>query len=271
MPERKTAPGTSGKPGAKKAGASKTGAPNTGVLKPAAKKPKSIVNQKQTPWGLIITTVVIVVLAVGVIGYALVNHKKKSSSTTSAAGADVSNCTAMNGKNATSYLNELKCAADISGVTFTAEPNRNHVTGVVKYDATPPVGGNHSAVWAECTGTVYSEPIANENAVHMLEHGAVWITYNPDLSTADVATLAALVQGKDHMAMSPFPGLKSKVSIQSWGYQLFVDSVTDPRLPKFTDVLRYNPKTTPEYGATCSDPSFNAAQSTPGHPQEPAA
>ena len=261
MAERKSASGTSGNPAAKK-----SAAPTPPTRRPS----KSIVNQKQTPWGLIVTTVVIVVLAVGVIGYALVSHKSKSSST-NAAGADVGTCTAMNGTNATTYLNELKCAADINGVTFKPEASRNHVTGVVKYDSTPPVGGDHSAIWADCTGTVYSEPIANENAVHMLEHGAVWLTYNPDLSTADVDTLAKLVQGKDHVAMSPYPGLKSKVSIQSWGYQLFVDSVSDPRLQKFIDVLRYNPKTTPENGAECSDPSFVPSQSTPGHPQEPTA
>ena len=51
----------------------------------------------------------------------------------------------------------------------------------VKYDTTPPIGGNHSPYWADCSGTVYSAAIANENAVHMLEHGAVWITYGPAL------------------------------------------------------------------------------------------
>jgi len=34
----------------------------------------------------------------------------------------------------------------------------------------------------------------------------------------------------------------------------------------FIDLLRYNPLTTPEYGATCSNPSFRQSPSTPGHP-----
>src|SRR5215475_6628385 len=91
---------------------------------PAKKKPgKSIVNQKQTPWGLIATTTAIVLFAAAIVIYVVVN--KKDNNTSSANGG----CTKMIGTNATSFLNELQCAADIQGVTFHAEPNRNHVSG----------------------------------------------------------------------------------------------------------------------------------------------
>ena len=100
----------------------------------------------------------------------------------------------------------------------------------------------------------------------MLEHGAVWITYKQGLDTADVNTLSKYVTGIDRMAMSPYPDLKSNISLQSWGYQLFVDSPADPRIAQFIKALRYNPKTTPEYGATCSQPTFKAHPSTFGNP-----
>ena len=218
---------------------------------PPRKSGKSIVNQKQTPWGLIAITAVIVVFAGAIITYAVTRGSSGSSS-----------CSAMTGTNKTTYLNELDCAKAIQGVTFKQEPNRQHVQGVIQYDSTPPVGGNHAPVWGDCTGTVYPEPIANENAVHMLEHGAVWITYKQGLDSADVDTLSKYVTGNDRMAMSPFPDLKTNISLQSWGYQLFVDSPTDPRIQKFINALRYNPKTTPEYGATCSNPSFKSSPST---------
>ena len=233
---------------------------------PARRKPgKSIVNQKQTPWGLIAVVAVIVLFAAAIVAAVIATHKSKP-----AANAG---CSAMIGNNSTTYLNELKCAKDIQGVVFKPEANRTHVTGAVSYDTSPPIGGNHSPYWGDCSGTVYTNAIANENAVHMLEHGAVWITYNPTtLPASDVSTLAALVNGQDRMAMSPYPNLDSPISIQSWGYQLKVSSPTDPRIQKFIDALRYNPKTTPEYGATCSQPTFKAHPSTFGNPlAQPAA
>ena len=51
---------------------------------------------------------------------------------------------------------------------------RNHVTGTVDYPQTPPAGGDHNEVLLNCD--VYDQPVPNENAVHDLEHGAVWIT-----------------------------------------------------------------------------------------------
>lgn len=239
--------------------ARKAPATKAGARPPVKKKPgKSIVNQKQTPWGLIVTAVLIVVFAAGIVTYAITSRK----STPSANGG----CSAMMGKNSTTYLNELTCAADIQGVTFKEEPKRDHVTGVVKYDSAPPVGGNHSPYWADCSGTVYAQAIANENAVHMLEHGAIWITYRPGLAQTEITALAKLVNGNDRMAMSPYPGLSSPISLQAWGYQLKLTAATDPRIQKFIEALKYNPKTTPEYGAACSQPTFKAHPSTFGHP-----
>jgi hypothetical protein len=200
---------------------------------------------------LIITTVVIVALAIGVISYATL-HKGSPST---------------NG----GYTNpELADAKAINGVVYKAEPNHNHVTGNITYDTTPPTGGNHSPYWADCGGTVYPNAIANENAVHMLEHGAVWITYKPGLAADQVATLAKIVTDSKstggRMAMSPYPDLKTNISLQAWDYQLFVDSADDPRINQFIQALRFNPKTTPESGATCSQPTFLANPSTFGHP-----
>ncbi len=66
--------------------------------------------------------------------------------------------------------------------------------------------------------------------------------------------------------MSPFPDLKSAISLQSWDYQLFVDSASDPRITAFIQAVRFNPATTPETQATCSQPTFLTTPSTFGHP-----
>jgi hypothetical protein len=218
--------------------------------RPPAKKPgKSIVNQKQTPWGLIGTAAVVVIFAAAIIVYAVTRHKSSPDA------------------NAQYKLPETADAKAIAGLTYKVETGHTHIAGgTVNYDSSPPVGGDHSGYWADCTGTVYANPIANENAVHMLEHGAVWITYKPGLAKSEVDALAKLVNGQDRMAMSPYPDLKTNISLQSWNYQLFVDKASDPRVQQFIDALRYNQKTTPEYGADCSQPTFKTHPSTFGKP-----
>ena len=57
--------------------------------------------------------------------------------------------------------------------------------------------------------------------VHALEHGAVWIAYNPDKIKGEALdTLKAKVEGQPYMLMSPYPGLDKPISLQSWGHQL---------------------------------------------------
>jgi hypothetical protein len=110
-------------------------------------------------------------------------------------------------------LPESAAAKAIPGIIYKAEPDHTHVPGVLKYDSSPPIGGNHSQFWADCAGTVYPVAIANENAVHMLEHGAIWITYKPGLPAAQLAGLTKLVSGVDRMALSPYPNLRTNVSL----------------------------------------------------------
>jgi hypothetical protein len=155
---------------------------------------------------------------------------------------------------------------DIEGVTKEYYPAAYHVlpTARVRYEFSPPFGGRHDGVWASCTGVVYPEAIRTENAVHSLEHGAVWITYNPDeVDTDAVALLAERVDGVDYTLMSPYPGLDHAVSVQSWGHQLKVDRADDPRIDQFIAATRQNVETGvysedpdasgfPEPGATCA-------------------
>ncbi|GAA4267487.1 DUF3105 domain-containing protein [Frondihabitans peucedani] len=140
----------------------------------------------------------------------------------------------------------------------------SHVAGPVSYDILPPVGGPHDAVWMNAG--VYTKPVPTERAVHNLEHGAVWITYDPDLPKATVAKLTAFVtkqsmideaeqgvtgQANRYVDLSPWAedDLPSKIVISAWGHQLRVDSATDPRLQRFVDTFRHSQKYTPEYGA----------------------
>jgi hypothetical protein len=128
--------------------------------------------------------------------------------------------------------------------------SRDHADGPVDYPQQPPVGGKHNNIWQNCSGRVYDKPIANEHAVHSLEHGAVWITYREGATAAQVKKLADRVQGVDYTMLSPVAGQSSTVSLQAWGYQLTVSSVDDKRIDAFIRAARIN--ATQEPGATCA-------------------
>jgi hypothetical protein len=137
-------------------------------------------------------------------------------------------------------------AADIDGIVNFRDSDPKlmesgqHVAGKVQYQQSPPVGGQHNNDWQNCMGDVYTAQIASEHAVHSLEHGAVWITYRPDLPQDQVAKLAERVTGQEKTFMSPFPGLDKPISLQAWGFQLKVDNADDGRIDDFIKALRVN-------------------------------
>lgn len=150
-----------------------------------------------------------------------------------------------------------------AGTATAGTVQHDHVLGPVSYSITPPVGGPHNPIWMNAG--VYTTPVPSERAVHNLEHGAVWITYRPDLPAAQVNELVSFVgkqslidesgatriagQKSRYMDLSPWStnALPAPIVISSWGYQLQVDSPTDPRLQRFVDTFRHSEKYSPEF------------------------
>ena len=133
---------------------------------------------------------------------------------------------------------------------FKIPPEGNHKAGVLTYPTSPPVGGIHNPTWQNCMGDVYDSQIAKEQATHSMEHGAVWITYRPDLPKDQVDKLAGKVRNQTFMLMSPYPGLDAPISLQAWGYQLKVDSASDGRIDDFIGALRQNATQEPQAGCS---------------------
>jgi hypothetical protein len=213
----------SGTSGSKPGSANRSGKGGRKPMKPV-KAPR--------PWGLISLGVAVVLLAVGVITYA-----------------------AMQANKAGKPFGE-RAAQQIDGVvnyrkTDKAMLTRNHVAGKVQYKLSPPVGGDHNGAWQNCMGDVYNAQIANEHAVHSMEHGAVWITYRPGLPKAQVEALAKKVRGTDFVMMSPYPGLDKAVSLQAWGFQLKLDKADDSRVDDF--IKGFRKAATVEPLATCGN------------------
>jgi hypothetical protein len=103
---------------------------------------------------------------------------------------------------------------DIEGVERIPVTSTAHQE-VVNYQHTPPVGGPHAPTWQNCGA--YDQPIRDEHAVHSLEHGAVWITYQPDLPAAEVEQLRRITRQGSHRLLSPFPDLPAAIVVSAWG------------------------------------------------------
>lgn len=138
--------------------------------------------------------------------------------------------------------------AEIDGVE-TFDNETTHVEGTVDYPQSPPAGGPHNAVWLNCG--VYDEPQQNENAVHSMEHGAIWVTYDASTMTdEDMVTLREQLPST-YVVLSPYEGLDTPLVLSAWNAQLTLDSVTDERIPEFFEEY-WRSQNAPEPNAACT-------------------
>lgn len=132
--------------------------------------------------------------------------------------------------------------------TQTFDNRARHVETPVTYAETPPTGGDHASAWLNCG--VYTQPVPSENAVHALEHGAIWVTHSPSMTEEDRLALRAFLPST-HVIMSPFEGLPSPIVLSGWNVQLQLDTVTDERIPAFFEA-NWKSNSVPEPGALCT-------------------
>ncbi len=133
--------------------------------------------------------------------------------------------------------------------TYDVGPAGDHSQKDVDYEQSPPAGGEHNPVWQN--EGFYDAPVPNETAVHTLEHGAVWITYSPDLPQEGKDRIRELASGQDCVLASPYPGLDAPVVASAWGKQLSLEGADDPDLERFVRAYKQGPQT-PEPGAACT-------------------
>ncbi len=136
----------------------------------------------------------------------------------------------------------------IEGLQTFDNLDRGHAVNVSIPDTgLPPAGGTHNPRWLNCG--IYDQPVETTQAIHSLEHGAVWLAYNPDLSSEEIATVESYAEGEGFVLVSPYPGLVSDVVATAWGAQIQIDELPDERIDRFVSRFRGQG---PEAGATCS-------------------
>ncbi|MEO5314358.1 DUF3105 domain-containing protein [Pseudarthrobacter sp. CC12] len=137
----------------------------------------------------------------------------------------------------------------IEGEQDFPDQSRNHTREPVSYPRAPATGGDHAPVWTNCG--IYTAPVQQTQAVHSLEHGAVWLTYRPDLAADQIAELTAAADGQPYLLLSPVPDQEAPIVATAWGKQLALQTSSDERLAPFIKKYRQGPQT-PEPGAVCT-------------------
>jgi hypothetical protein len=117
------------------------------------------------------------------------------------------------------------------GAVAVSVGDPRHVDGEIPYDEAIPAGGEHNSIWLNCG--VYEEPVREENAVHSLEHGVVWITHRADVATADLDTLRDIGRNRRKVIVSPNEDQATPIMLTAWGWRLDVESADDDRVLQF--------------------------------------
>lgn len=133
------------------------------------------------------------------------------------------------------------------GTETVAIENPIHVPGGVDYPDVPPAGGPHDPTPLACG--FYDFVVPDENVVHSLEHGVVWVTYEPGISDEELDILRDIGRERETI-VSQLPDQGSPVIGTAWAAQISLDSAEDPRLEQFLDAFRDAPSS-PEPGASC--------------------
>jgi hypothetical protein len=129
----------------------------------------------------------------------------------------------------------------LMGEEIPALGKADHVAGDAQLlipEGRPPVNGPHFGT-PQAPG-LYDGPVPDGNAIHSLEHGIIWITYNP--AKVDQGAINALrdLQG-DHsrdVILSPRPANTASIAAASWGRLLQQDSLNKGELERFIETNR---------------------------------
>lgn len=111
----------------------------------------------------------------------------------------------------------------------------------------PSIGPHFGQPWL--VGS-YDEPVPDGNAVHSLEHGIVWLSYNPELVSDQLLEVLRDVADdfRRDVILSPRPQNDSAIYAVSWGRVLKIDGTAGGEEQLLRDFVDTNRNRSPEPG-----------------------
>lgn len=116
---------------------------------------------------------------------------------------------------------------------------RNHIAdgSTTTYNSNPPTSGGHYAVAAPVR--FYDRELPDEQLVHNLEHGHIWITYKPSLSGEIIKGLKDFSGG--NVVITPRSKNDTDIALVAWGrldkFNIEGENVDEQRIKDF--ISRY--------------------------------
>lgn len=143
---------------------------------------------------------------------------------------------------------EQSAVDDLESLTLQGESiaiiGRDHVpegTKVTSYNSNPPTSGDHwpaPAAWG-----FYEEVVADEQLVHNVEHGGIWISYN-DIDKETASELRTLAEKYNQAVIAtPRPANDARIAVASWGRLMKLDDFSKARIEDF---IKANINNSPE-------------------------
>lgn len=119
-----------------------------------------------------------------------------------------------------------------------ADNGQQHVASKEYGGTEPPTSGDHSSAlpWQE-----YTTEIRDDNVIHNMEHGGIYISYSPDLPAEQVAQLRALFFKPYSMAgfsptkaiMAPRANNDAPIIVSSWKRSEKLQSFDEEKLTQY--------------------------------------
>lgn len=137
----------------------------------------------------------------------------------------------------------------VEGVEEFEIIGREHIaqgTAGSGYNSNPPTSGPH---WgAPATNGIHDEQLADEQTIHNLEHGHIWITYKPDISDEDRQKLAEIAKSDDwKVLISKRETNSNPIILVAWGRLLRLNEFNEAKIKDFIKTYRNRgPEKTPD-------------------------
>ncbi|MEX2090868.1 MAG: DUF3105 domain-containing protein [Candidatus Paceibacterota bacterium] len=139
---------------------------------------------------------------------------------------------------------------EVKGDFFPAQ-SREHVavgSSHPEYNSNPPTGGWHYGSPAQ-TG-IYDKELPDEQLIHNLEHGHIWIAYRSDLDQETINKLAEIAKSySSKIIMVPRAKNNVPIALMAWEYLLKLDTFDESQVTGFIKAHRgRGPEDIPDFG-----------------------